>query len=354
MTTTLFDILRTDRSRIGDVDLQNLPFGSVFSDHMFAMDFKDGEWKTGAIQPYRDISMNPAAMALHYGQAIFEGMKAFRQPDGGVALFRPDANMERFNVSANRMCMPSVDLNVFQEALMELIKLDKQWVPDGEGASLYIRPFMFASEVHVGVRPSQEYRFLIFTCPVGPYYKGNVRVKVETEYTRAAPGGTGFAKAAGNYAAALKPTELAKEQGYHQILWTDAVEHKYVEESGTMNAVFVMDGKLVSPALGDTVLNGVTRNSILRLARHLGMEVEERRLAVAELKAAAESGSLTEAFGVGTAATMTAIEAIGFKGQDVSLPDPNGWTVMPRLAKMLDDIRRGRIDDPFGWRVNLG
>ena len=354
MTTTLFDILRTDRSRIGDVDLQNLPFGSVFSDHMFAMDFKDGEWQTGAIQPYRDISMNPAVMALHYGQAIFEGMKAFRQPDGGVALFRPDANMERFNVSANRMCMPSVDLNVFQEALMELIKLDKQWVPDGEGASLYIRPFMFASEVHVGVRPSQEYRFLIFTCPVGPYYKGNVRVKVETEYTRAAPGGTGFAKAAGNYAAALKPTELAKEQGYHQILWTDAVEHKYVEESGTMNAVFVMDGKLVSPALGDTVLNGVTRNSILRLARHLGMEVEERRLAVAELKAAAESGSLTEAFGVGTAATMTAIEAIGFKGQDVSLPDPNGWTVMPRLAKMLDDIRRGRIDDSFGWRVNVG
>lgn len=354
MTTTLFDILRTDRSRIGDVDLQNLPFGRVFSDHMFAMDFKDGEWQTGAIQPYGDISMNPAAMALHYGQAIFEGMKAFRQPDGGVALFRPDANMERFNVSANRMCMPSVDSNLFQEVLMELIKLDKQWVPYGEGASLYIRPFMFASEVHVGVRPSQEYRFLIFTCPVGPYYKGNVRVKVETEYTRAAPGGTGFAKAAGNYAAALKPTELAKEQGYHQILWTDAVEHKYVEESGTMNAVFVMDGKLVSPALGDTVLNGVTRNSILRLARHLGMEVEERRLAVAELKAAAESGSLTEAFGVGTAATMTAIEAIGFKGQDVSLPDPNGWTVMPRLAKMLDDIRRGRIDDSFGWRVNVG
>lgn len=353
MTTTLFDILPTDRSRIGDVNLQDLPFGSVFSDHMFVMDFKDGAWQTGAIRPYQDMSLSPAAMVLHYGQAIFEGMKAFRQPDGGVALFRPDANIERFNVSAERMCMPAVDKALFHEALVELVKMDQQWVPDGEGASLYIRPFMFASEVHVGVRPSLEYRFIIFTCPVGPYYKGNVRVKVETEYTRAAPGGTGYAKAAGNYAGSLKPTELAKAQGYHQILWTDAAEHKYVEESGTMNAVFVLDGKVVSPALGDTVLNGVTRNSILRLARHLGLEVEERKLAVAELKAAAESGSLTEAFGVGTAATMTAIEAIGFNGQDVPLPDPSGWSVMPRLAKMLDDLRRGRGEDPFGWRVIL-
>jgi branched-chain amino acid aminotransferase len=188
---------------------------------------------------------------------------------------------------------------------------------------------------------------------VGPYYKGNVRVKVETEYTRAAPGGTGFAKAAGNYGAALRPTELAKAQGYDQILWTDAVEHKYIEESGTMNAVFVMDGKLVSPALGDTVLNGVTRASILKLARHFGLEVEERRIGVSELKAAAESGALQEAFGVGTAATMTAIEAIGFVGGDVELPPVEGWTIMPKLAKGLDDIRRGRAEDPFGWRIVL-
>ncbi|MDG1381494.1 MAG: aminotransferase class IV, partial [Flavobacteriales bacterium] len=180
-----------------------------------------------------------------------------------------------------------------------------------------------------------------------------VRVKVETDYTRAAPGGTGYAKAAGNYAAALKPTELAKAQGYHQILWTDAVEHRYIEESGTMNAVFVMDGKLVSPALGDTVLNGVTRDSILTLARHFGYEVEERRIAVSELKAAAESGALQEAFGVGTAATMTPIEAIGFDGEDVELPGVNSWVVMPKLSKALDDIRRGRMDDPFGWRIVL-
>ena len=353
MTTTLFDIHPVTQSRITDVDLSNLKFGSVFSDHQFRMDFDNGRWSEGVIEPFGDMAMNPAAMVLHYGQAIFEGMKAFRQEDGGIALFRPDANISRLNVSADRMCMPAVDESLFMEALQELIRLDRAWVPDGEGASLYIRPFMFSTEVHVGVKPSDSYRFMIFTCPVGPYYKGSVKVKVETDYTRAAPGGTGFAKAAGNYAAALKPTELAKAQGYQQILWTDAVEHKYIEESGTMNAVFVLNGKLVSPALGDTVLNGVTRNSILTLARHFGMEVEERRVSVAELKSAAESGALTEAFGVGTAATMTPIEAIGFAGGDVALPEVASWTVMPQLSKALDDIRRGRAEDPFGWRVIL-
>ena len=353
MTTTLFDIQPVTTSRITDVDLSNLKFGSVFSDHQFRMDFDNGHWSEGVIEPFGDMAMNPAAMVLHYGQAIFEGMKAFRQEDGGIALFRPDANISRLNVSADRMCMPAVDESLFMEALQELIRLDRAWVPDGEGASLYIRPFMFSTEVHVGVKPSDAYRFMIFTCPVGPYYKGSVKVKVETDYTRAAPGGTGFAKAAGNYAAALKPTELAKAQGYQQILWTDAVEHKYIEESGTMNAVFVLNGKLVSPALGDTVLNGVTRNSILTLARHFGMEVEERRVSVAELKSAAESGALTEAFGVGTAATMTPIEAIGFAGGDVALPEVASWTVMPQLSKALDDIRRGRAEDPFGWRVIL-
>ena len=353
MTTTLFDIHPVTQSRITDVDLANLKFGSVFSDHQFRMDFDNGRWSAGVIEPFGEMTMNPAAMVLHYGQAIFEGMKAFRQQDGGIALFRPEANISRLNVSASRMCMPAVDESLFMEALQELVRLDRAWVPDGEGASLYIRPFMFSTEVHVGVKPSDAYRFMIFTCPVGPYYKGSVKVKVETDYTRAAPGGTGFAKAAGNYAAALKPTELAKAQGYQQILWTDAVEHKYIEESGTMNAVFVLNGKLVSPALGDTVLNGVTRNSILTLARHFDMEVEERRVSVAELKSAAESGALTEAFGVGTAATMTPIEAIGFAGGDVTLPEVASWTVMPQLSKALDDIRRGRAEDPFGWRVIL-
>ena len=353
MTTTLFDIHPVNASRIADVDMANLKFGSVFSDHQFRMDFDQGKWSTGVIEPFGDMAMSPAAMSLHYGHAIFEGMKAFRQADGGIALFRPEANISRLNVSADRMCMPAVDEGLFLEALKELIRMDAVWVPNGDGASLYIRPFMFSTEVHVGVKPSDQYRFIIFTCPVGPYYKGSVKVKVETEYTRAAPGGTGFAKAAGNYAAALKPTELARQQGYQQILWTDAVEHKYIEESGTMNAVFVLNGKLVSPALGDTVLNGVTRNSILTLARHFGMEVEERRVAVAELKAGAESGALTEAFGVGTAATVTPIEAIGFAGGDVALPPVDTWSVMPKLSGALDDIRRGRSEDPFGWRMTL-
>lgn len=349
--TTDFKITTVTNSKIDRVNLEDLPFGSVFSDHQFRMDFRDGAWQQGEIGPYGDMSLSPAAMALHYGQAIFEGMKAFRQPDGSVALFRPMENIRRFNKSAERMSMALLDEGLFLNALTELVKLDRQWVPGGEEGSLYIRPFMFASEAHVGVRPSDEYRFIIFTCPVGPYYKGNVRVKVETFFTRAAPGGTGYAKAAGNYAASLQPTAMARSEGYDQILWTDAVEHKYIEESGTMNVVFVMNGKLVSPSLGDTVLSGVTRDSVLRLAAYKGYEIEERKVAVAELKAAAESGALTEAFGVGTAATMTPIEAIGFPGVDVELPPVDTWKLMPDLAKSLDDLRRGKGEDPFGWRV---
>ena len=351
LMTSEFKFNTVEESRIDSVDLKNLPFGSVFSDHQFQMDFKDGKWQRGVFGPYGDMSLSPAAMALHYGQAIFEGMKAFRQPDGSVALFRPMENIRRFNKSAERMSMAQLDEGLFLNALIELIKLDEHWVPDGNESSLYIRPFMFASEAHVGVRPSNEYRFIIFTCPVGAYYKGNVRVKVETFYTRAAPGGTGYAKAAGNYAAALQPTAMARNEGYDQILWTDAVEHKYIEESGTMNVVFVLDGKLVSPAVGDTVLSGVTRDSVLRLAAHKGYEIEERKVAVAELKAGAESGALTEAFGVGTAATMMPIAAIGFPGGGVALLPISSWKLMPDLANSPDDLRRGKGEDPFGWRV---
>lgn len=353
MTTTLFDIHPTTASRIDSVDLSNPVFGSVFSDHQFRMDFEGGEWKTGVIEPYADMSISPAAMVFHYGQSIFEGMKAFRQPDGGVALFRPIENIRRFNKSAERMCMPQIDEGVFLSALLELIRIDKHWVPDGDSSCLYIRPFMVATEAHVGVRPSEQYRFMIMTCPVGAYYKGNVRVKVETFFTRAAPGGTGYAKAAGNYAASLKPAAMARDQGYDQILWTDAVEHKYIEESGTMNVMFVLNGKVVSPSLGDTVLSGITRDSVLKIAASKGLDIEERKISVSELKAAVESGALTEAFGVGTAATMTPIESIGFPEGDLSLPPVNTWEVMPMLAHRLDDLRRGKGDDPFGWRVLL-
>ena len=269
-TTLDFDISPVHTSRLAEVDFDNLAFGQVFSDHMFVMDYADGNWQRGEISAYGPMTFSPAMMSLHYGQAIFEGMKAFRQPDGGVSLFRPGSNIKRFNFSARRMSMPEVPEDVFLQALMEMIKLDHGWVPSNKDGALYIRPFMFATEAHVGVRPSQQYKFCIFTCPVGAYYTKAVRVKVEQHFTRAAHGGTGAAKAAGNYAGSLYPTELAKSEGYDQILWTDAETHTSVEECGTMNVAFVIDGQMVVPKTSDTVLSGVTRASAIHLMQHAG------------------------------------------------------------------------------------
>jgi branched-chain amino acid aminotransferase len=350
-TTTLFKRHLVDRSRLEDLDVSNLPFGRVFSDHMFTMEYADGEWKTGEILPFQNLQMSPATMVLHYGQAIFEGMKAFRSREGDILMFRPEDNIKRFNISAERMCMPAVDADLFMEALHQLIDADRNWVPADVNSALYIRPFMIATDEFVGVKPSTRYTFMIFTCPVGAYYSGAVRVKVEREYTRAVPGGTGFVKAAGNYAASLKPTAQAMKEGYQQILWTDALEHKYIEESGTMNAVFVIDGKVTTPDLGDTILRGITRDSIIKLAQHMGLEVEERRISIDELIEGVKSGRVSEAFGVGTAATMTPIAAIGCDGEDVEFAPVDQWTVFPLLARALDDLRRGNGEDPFAWRV---
>ena len=350
-TTTLFKRHLVDRSRLEDLDVNNLPFGRVFSDHMFSMEYADGEWKTGEILPFQNLQMSPATMVLHYGQAIFEGMKAFRSREGEILMFRPEDNINRFNISAERMCMPVVDADLFMEALHQLIDADRNWVPTDVDSALYIRPFMIATDEFVGVKPSTRYTFMIFTCPVGAYYSGAVRVKVEREYTRAVPGGTGFVKAAGNYAASLKPTAQAIKEGYQQILWTDALEHKYIEESGTMNAIFVIDGKVTTPALGDTILKGITRDSVIKLAQHMGLEVEERRISIDELIEGVKSGRVSEAFGVGTAATMTPIAAIGCDGEDVEFAPVDQWTVFPRLARALDDLRRGNGEDPFSWRV---
>jgi branched-chain amino acid aminotransferase len=317
------------------------------------MDFEDGKWQQGRIEPYGPMAMSPASMVFHYGQAIFEGMKAYRQADGSVSLFRPGRNIERFNKSAVRMCMPEVDPKVFMDALVQLISMDKNWVPGGEGASLYIRPFMIATDSFVGVRPSERYTFSIFTCPVSSYYKDPVKVKVETKFTRAAPGGTGFAKAAGNYAASLYPSKLAQEQGFHQLLWTDAVEHAYIEESGTMNAMFVIHGKLTSPHTSETILSGVTRDSVLALAKDLGIRVEERRISVAELREGLKSGAVTEAFGVGTAATIAPMALIAFDEEQLDLPAFKDWKIAPQISAELDALRRGRIEDRFGWNIPL-
>ncbi len=351
-TSSFFDIHQTETSRISQVDFNNLDFGRVFSDHMFVMEYENGAWQRGKIEPYGPFTMSPASMVFHYGQAIFEGMKAYNTGDGGVSIFRPGKNINRFNLSARRMCMPEVPEDLFMEALATLVELDKAWVPTGDDAALYIRPFMIATDSYVGVKASEKYAFSIFMCPVGAYYKGNVRVKVERKYTRATPGGTGYAKAAGNYAGSLYPSKLAREEGYDQLLWTDAHHHEFIEESGTMNAMFVIDGVLVSPATSDTILDGVTRDSVLQLAHDLDIPVEIRKLSVTELRTGLESGKVKEAFGVGTAATIKPISEIGIDGINYPVPHSNfADSIGNTLLRALDSIRRGNSDDQHGWNI---
>jgi branched-chain amino acid aminotransferase len=338
-------------SRLPEVDFDRLQFGRTFSDHMFLLEYANGAWQQGRIEPYGPFTLSPASMVFHYGQAIFEGMKAYRQTDGTVSLFRPGANIARFNRSAARMSMPAVPEDVFMDALTALLRVDEAWVPSREDSSLYLRPFMIATDPFIGVRPSETYVFAIFTCPVNAYYTEPVRVKVETHFTRACPGGTGAAKAAGNYAGSYFPASRAQQQGYHQLLWTDATEHAYVEESGTMNAMFVIDGVLTTPVLSDSILAGITRDSVLTLAKDLGIPTEERRVSVSELQAGILDGTVTEAFGVGTAATIAPMAAISFDGQDLALPEVSGWRIAPRVSVELDAIRRGRIEDRFGWNI---
>jgi branched-chain amino acid aminotransferase len=344
---------RTAASRLAEVDFDHLEFGKAFSDHMLAVDFHDGEWQNAQIVPYGDMVVSPANSALHYGQAIFEGMKAYRQADGGVALFRPFDNWARLNSSAERMCMPTISEELFMQGLSELIRLDSEWVPNAPGYSLYIRPFMFATDGFIGVRPSDSYRFMIFTCPVGLYFNKPLRVRFEQKYVRSAEGGAGYAKNAGNYGAAMYPTKLAQTEGYNQLIWTDASEHQYVEESGTMNAIFVIDGRVVTPALSTSILNGVTRRSVLQLAHDMGLTVEERRVSSREVMEALAAGKLNEAFGVGTAATIAPIATIGYQGQDYELPATNSTSFSHRVSAALDAIRTGQGADVHNWMVRV-
>jgi len=343
----------TTASRLAETDLTHIEFGKVFSDHMFAVDYRDGEWQEPQIVPYGDMAVSPANSALHYGQAIFEGMKAYHQADGGVALFRPLDNWARLNTSAERMCMPTIPEELFMQGLKELIRLDAKWVPATEGSALYIRPFMFATDGFIGVRPSDSYRFMIFTCPVNAYYNKPLRVRFEQKYVRSAEGGAGFAKAAGNYGGAMMPSKMAQDEGYHQLLWTDASEHQYVEESGTMNAIFVIDGRVVTPALSSSILDGITRRSVLQLARDWGMPVEERKVSSLEVMEALAKGTLNEAFGVGTAATIAPIATIGFEGHDYDLPATNEKSFSKRVSAALEAIRSGEADDSHNWMVKV-
>lgn len=347
--TLTIDITKTQQSKLSEVDFNNIEFARVYSDHMFISKFRNESWGTNKIVPYGALTVSPATPAIHYGQSIFEGMKAYRSSEGEILLFRPLDNFNRLNISAERMCMPHVSEEVFMEGLNELIKLDEQWVPGLEGTSLYIRPFLFSADEYIGIRPSENFDFMIITCPVGAYYNKPVRVKIETKYARAVEGGTGYAKAGGNYGGSLYPAKLAQEKGYHQLIWTDGKEHKYIEEAGTMNVLFVIDDVLVTAPTGDTILKGITRDSVLTLARDWGIKVEERRLEVAELINALKAGRVKEAFGAGTAATIAHIATIGHNGVDYDLPEKPENALSNRILTELDNIRTGKKEDKYGW-----
>ena len=344
------------QSRLKDVDMANVGFGRVFSDHMFICNYKDGKWETPEIVPYGKLSFSPSFSALHYGQAIFEGMKAYRGQDGQPLLFRPEDNWRRMNQSASRLSMPEIPEDIFIGGIKALVELDKDWIPDSDKGQMYIRPHMFATDEFIGVRASDSYTFIIFTCPVSFYYKDPVKLLATKEYSRAAIGGTGNAKSAGNYAGSLFPDKLAKAQGYDNILWLDARLHQYIEECGTMNVFFVIDDAVVTPIPTGTILGGITRDSALRLLKdhkeEIGIaSVDIRRVSIYEIEDAYMQGTLKEAFGTGTAATIAPITKIGFAGKDMLLSDER--PVSNWLYKQLYGIQTGAIEDPYNWLVKL-
>ena len=354
VSTLNFSIQKTSNSNIDKVDWDNLPFGKVFSDHMFIMEYKDGQWQQGNILPFQNISMHPAMSAIHYGQSIFEGLKAYRTVDKQINIFRPDMNAKRFAESAKRMCMPEVPEELFVEAVRKIVEVDSNWLTDKEGSSLYIRPFLFATDELVGIKPSDTYKFMIITSPVGMYYSEPVRVKIEEQFTRAAMGGVGRAKAAGNYGASLYPAKEGQLQGFHQLVWTDAKDHKYIEESGTMNIVFQIGGKLITPSEdADTILRGITKRSVIEVAKKWGVEVEERKVSVEEIISAAKNGILEDAFGVGTAATIAHIAIIGFRDERYELPPIEGRELSNKIKGYMDGMKTGKVNDDFGWNFKV-
>jgi len=344
-------INKVTQSRIEQFDFEHIEFGKHFSDHMFRVDYKDGQWQAPEILPYGPIEVAPSISAIHYGQAIFEGMKAFKNANTGKPqLFRPLENHKRLNKSALRMGMPEIPEELFMLGLQTLIDIDQQWIPTKEGSSLYVRPFMFATDDFVGVRPSSNYSFMIFCCPVNSYYPLPIKVLVEEHFVRASEGMAGYAKAAGNYGISMLPTALAKQKGYDQIIWTDGKQHEYVEESGTTNLFFVIDDKTVlTPQLDGNILNGITRDTCIQLLKQKGFEVQERKISIKEVIEAAKEGKLTDCFGTGTAAIIAKIAAIGYKGQDYVLPNAEQRFVSNWLFQQIYGIQTGKVEDPNNW-----
>ncbi len=344
-------ITKVKESLLSSVDFENIPFGRTFSDHMFTADYIDGKWTKLQIIPFQNFQIHPAGLVLHYGQAIFEGMKASKGVDGKPYFLRPEKHSERLNASARRMCMPEVPEDLFQQAIHELVNLDQGWIPQKEGSALYIRPYMFANGEFIGVAPSDTYKFVIFTGPVGPYYPKPVRLLVADKYVRAVPGGVGEAKTAGNYAASLLPAKLANEAGFDQILWMDGHEFKYVQEAGTMNIFFVIDGKVITPSTDGAILKGITRDSIIHILRDKGYIVEERPIAISEVVNAHKAGLLEEMFGTGTAAVVAHVADFTYKGDTFELPALEKRKVGALAKSEINGLRAKTIEDSRGWVV---
>ena len=349
IATMDISINKAERSKLQDINFESLPFGRYFTDHMLEADWQAGEWKNIEIKPYQPLLLYPSVAALHYGQAIFEGIKAYKDANGNPYIFRPFENFKRFNISAERMQMPQVPEELFIEGMRQLVSLDRNWIPQKHDYALYIRPFMFSTDEVLGVKPSDSYKFIILLSPTGPYYMAPMRIYVEEKYVRAAEGGVGFAKAAGNYGASMYATAEAKKKGYDQVLWTDAFEHKYVQECGMMNVFFIIGKTAITPDLSHgTILNGVTRQSTITLLNEMGFPVEERLISIDEITEAYKSGFLHEVFGTGTAATISFIKELKYKDFEMKF-DVEKWETAPTLKKWITDIKEGKREDKYQW-----
>jgi len=334
-------------------DQSALGFGQLFTDHMFVMDYEEGKgWHSPRIIPYGPMELDPSIMVVHYGQATFEGLKAYKTANKQILLFRPYANMERMNISNERLCIPALDVDFAVEAIKKLVDVDQDWIPEAEGTSLYIRPFIFATDPYLGVRPSHTYHFVVILSPVGAYYPEGinpVKIFVEDTYVRAVKGGLGFTKTPGNYAASLKAQEVAKAKGYTQVLWLDGVEKKYIEEVGTMNVFFKINGVVITPALEGSILAGITRDSTIKLLKHWGVPIEERRISIDEIYEAQAQGNLDEAFGTGTAAVISPIGELNYEGNVISINNGNIGETSARIYNTITGIQNGILEDTFGW-----
>lgn len=341
---------RTTQSRLPSLDFNNIPFGKVFTDHMFMADFKDGAWGNFEICPVHSLSIHPGNLAWHYGQSIFEGMKASITSDRVPMLFRPEMHAKRLNASARRMCMPEFPEDIFDKAVHTLVNLEQGWIPPQKGSALYIRPFMIAMDEAIGVRASDTYKFIIFTMPVGPYYSKPVNLLAQDQYVRAVVGGVGEAKTAGNYAASLYPAHMARQEGYDQVMWLDGIHKKYVQEVGTMNIFFVINEEVVTPNLDGAILAGITRDSVLQVLKHKNIAVSERPITIDEVIDAGKSGALKEIFGTGTAAVIAQVDKLKYKSDIVQL-NPENWKYSVMLKDYINALRDGSEMDTFHWTV---